>query len=182
VTPLKIPFTPERIRTVLLAVQDQYLLCWTGIHGIGHWGRVLETGLRLATETGADREVVTLFALFHDACRRNDARDPGHGSRGATLAAPLQGTLFDINTRQLELLLEACTLHTRGITEADPTVMTCWDADRLDLLRVGIDPAPHKLCTAAARDPAMLAWANDRASRRHIPGFVRDGWLTPDTD
>ena len=29
--------------------------------------------------------------------------------------------------------------------------MVCWDADRLDLARVGIDPHPDYLCTALAR-------------------------------
>ena len=43
--------------------------------------------------------------------------------------------------------------------EGDATVLTCWDADRLDLGRVGIRPDPKYLCTPAARDPEMLASA-----------------------
>ena len=46
-----------------------YTLPVRGDHGIVHWARVLENGLRLAEATGANVEVVTLFALFHD-CRR----------------------------------------------------------------------------------------------------------------
>lgn len=176
------PFTPQRIREILRAIHDQYLLSWSGIHGITHWARVLENGLSIADETGADREVVTLFALFHDACRRNDHRDPGHGTRGAEFAASLQGRLFHIDSGQLALLIEACTLHTRGGTMADPTVMTCWDADRLDLLRAGITPARRKLCTDAARDPDLIAWANDRARHNHTPSFTRENWSTPKPD
>lgn len=36
-----------------------------------------------------------------------------------------------------------------------------------------------KLCTDAARDPGLLAWANGRARREHVPDFARDGWLHP---
>ena len=46
---------------------------------------------------------------------------------------------------------------------ADPTVLTCWDADRLDLGRVGITPRAEKLCTSAACNPAVMAKANHRA-------------------
>ena len=171
------PFTPEHIRDILRAIRDQYVLSWTGIHGVVHWARVLENGLSIADETGADREVVALFALFHDACRLNDDHDPGHGERGAKLAESFQDRLFHIHNRQLALLIEACTLHTRGGTDADPTVMTCWDADRLDLLRAGITPAPRKLCTDAARDPKLLEWANNRSRHNHTPSFARDDWL-----
>jgi uncharacterized protein len=45
------------------------------------------------------------------------------------------------------------------LTEADVTVQTCWDADRLDLGRIGIKPEPRFLCTAAAQDPALIEWA-----------------------
>jgi uncharacterized protein len=30
--------------------------------------------------------------------------------------------------------------HSEGAVHADPTVQTCWDADRLDLGRVGVMP------------------------------------------
>jgi uncharacterized protein len=47
--------------------------------------------------------------------------------------------------------------------EGDVTVLTCWDADRLDLGRVGIRPDPTYLCTAAARDTDMLTWSYRRS-------------------
>ena len=43
--------------------------------------------------------------------------------------------------------------------------MTCWDADRLDLGRVGIRPDPRRLFTAAARSPELLSWAYQRSLR-----------------
>jgi uncharacterized protein len=165
------------LREILSTIKRQYRLSWTGIHGIGHWARVVDTGLRLASVNDADPEVVAFFALFHDACRRNDGYDPRHGVRGAELAATILGPHFAGRPRRLELLLDACSHHTDGLVEADVTIATCWDADRLDLLRVGISPSPRRLCTDAARDPAVLAWANERAGRNHIPGFARVGWL-----
>ena len=174
---LEMPLRPDELRELLGAIRCQYRLSWHGIHGVGHWARVLDTGLRLASVTGADPEVVSLFALFHDACRANDGIDPDHGARGAGLAASLLRAHFVGRPGQLRLLVRACCGHTDGTVEDDHTVATCWDADRLDLLRVGIRPSPHRLCTEAARDPATLAWANDRARRDHVPGFARDGWL-----
>jgi len=172
-----IPIPESRVLELLGAIRRQYRLSWTGIHGVGHWARVLDTGLHLASLTGADPEVVSCFALFHDACRANDSYDPRHGARGAELATSLLAPHFAGKPRQLELLLEACSLHTDGRTDAEVTVATCWDADRLDLLRVGIHPSPRKLCTDAARDPELLAWANGRARRNHVPSFTRGGWL-----
>ena len=64
-------------------VRNGFQLPLTSIHGPAHWARVRENGLRLATETGADRTVVELFALLHDSQRRSDGRDPGHGRRAA---------------------------------------------------------------------------------------------------
>jgi uncharacterized protein len=171
------PLDGDQLRQLLGDIRRQYRLSWTGIHGVGHWARVLDTGLRLASVTGADPEVVGCFALFHDACRANDGYDPRHGARGATLAASLLGPRFEGRPHLLRTLAQACALHTDGCLDQDATVGTCWDADRLDLLRVGIRPSPRKLCTDAARHPAILAWANDRALRNHVPDFARHDWL-----
>jgi len=132
-----------------------------GIHGLSHWARVREFGLKLAETTGADPVVVELFAVFHDSQRHNDGRDPDHGPRGAQLARLLFGEYFKVESAQLEMLCRACEGHTFGTvgTKEDITVFTCWDADRLDLLRVGNRPNPEYLCTPAARDRSIIEWA-----------------------
>ena len=140
-------------------VQKGYALRLDGIHGIAHWARVRTNGLRLAEQTGANPEVVALFALLHDSKRLNDGRDPKHGARAAEFAASLRDSLLTLSEEELELLQFACEYHTEGLTEADITVQTCWDADRLDLGRVGITPDPRYLCTPAARESAMIEWA-----------------------
>jgi uncharacterized protein len=47
--------------------------------------------------------------------------------------------------------------------EDDVTVMTCWDADRLDLGRVGMVPEAQYLCTDAAKHDGVLKKANHRS-------------------
>ena len=149
---------------LLAAIRSEYALAWDGIHGISHWLRVRENGLRLAEQTGAHIEVVELFAYLHDSKRFNDGGDPEHGSRGAALARRLhRGGLLDLADAPFELLVYACAHHTDGLTEADVTVQTCWDSDRLDLGRVGIRPKPERLCTLAAQDPATIEWAWKRS-------------------
>ncbi len=158
------------------AIRSQYSLHWRGIHGVAHWARVLENGMRLSSVTGARIEVVRLFAVFHDSRRLNDDHDPNHGRRGADLAAQLRATHFQISNEDFELLRFACANHTSGKTAADITIQTCWDADRLDLGRVGIRPHPKHLCTDAAKDPAIISWAYERSIRNFTPGFVKTDW------
>ncbi len=150
---------------LLAAIREGYVLDWDGVHGAGHWARVRENGLRLADRTGARADVVELFAFLHDSRRRNEWIDDGHGARGASLALELRGDAFDLDEAGMALLLEACSAHTDGVVTPDPTLGTCWDADRLDLPRCGIAPRPERLCTDAARDPAVLEWARRRAVR-----------------
>ena len=125
---------------LIKAIRSEYALGWWSIHGVAHWARVLENGIRLATSTGARLQVVRLFAVFHDSKRVNDDHDPNHGRRGADFAAKLRGIFFQMGDEDFELLRIACADHTAGKTTGDITVQTCWDADRLDLGRVGIRP------------------------------------------
>lgn len=151
------------LKELLAAIHNEYALPWHGTHGVSHWTRVRETGLRLAEKTGANPHVVELFAYLHDSKRQNEGRDPGHGARAAEFVCTLQGSIIDLLDHELELLLYACTYHTDGLIEADVTVQTCWDADRLDLGRVGIRPQARYLCTPAARDAEMIQWAFARS-------------------
>jgi uncharacterized protein len=164
-------------KAILQAILSRYRLSVRGDHGVVHWARVLENGLRITEVTGADVEVVTLFALFHDARRVNEDVDKGHGRRGGNLARSLRGSLVHLDDRRFELLYEACRLHTAGRTTGDPTLLACWDADRLDLGRVGITPDPDRLCTDAARE--LIDWATARALADHEPREVLAAWGVP---
>ena len=167
---------PLDLPVVVRAILEQYALPWDGDHGVAHWARVLENGLRLADKTGANVEVVILFAVFHDSMRVSEFSDPQHGRRGADFASELRGHVFELTDQQFRLLYRACAGHTRERTHSDITVQTCWDADRLDLGRVGVQPHPSRLCTDVARNPKMIAWADGRARFAVVPAFVVEEW------
>lgn len=137
-----------------------------GFHGKDHWLRVLQNGRDLASATGANLRVVELFAIIHDSKRKNEDYDPQHGRRAAEYARTLQGVWFKLETAELDLLCHACLLHSDGFTQADLTVQACWDADRLDLGRVGIKPDPRYLCTSHAKQRQVIDSAYERSIQR----------------
>lgn len=127
----------------------------SSIHGPAHWRRVRRNGLLLATKSGADITVVRLFSVFHDSRRVNDGWDHGHGARGAEFATTLRKEwLGHLTDDQFELLHYACTWHTDEHHHDDPTIGTCFDADRLDLGRVSIIPSADFMSTALGREIA----------------------------
>ena len=111
---------------------------------------MLENGLKICESNQANVKIVQLFALFHDSKRKNEHRDNGHGIRGAEFAKSLRGKCFNISDGEFALFYEACELHTNGLTDSTPTVQTCWDADRLDLPRVGANIYTVSLSTLQA--------------------------------
>lgn len=143
-----------------------HLLGHDGFHGRDHWLRVLQNAREIAAETGANLRVLELFAVLHDSQRENENRDPEHGHRAAAYAVELRGKWFDLADDELDLLLEACRFHSDGMTEAHPTVQACWDADRLDLGRVGVRPDPRFLCTSYAKRPEII----EASYRRSVQG------------
>ena len=138
-------------------------------HGEIHWRCVAATGLALASEDErVDRSFVFCFGLLHDTRRENEAVDPGHGPRAAALATILrEERLLTLDDAAFSDLLEALRLHSEGQISADPTIGTCWDADRLHLPRVSIVPDPAFLSTPGARAADRLSEAD--ALRRAGP-------------
>lgn len=164
---------------LLVEIRRQFRIDLEGIHGATHWGRVHRHGMYLARLTGADHRVVELFAFLHDSQREDEWEDPGHGARASEYARWLvrRGAL-ELDAQALALVTTACDGHSDGGLEADITVQVCWDADRLDLGRVGIRPDPRRLCTAAARCPRYIeaAWRWSRGGRR--PAILNSGRLS----
>lgn len=117
------------------------------IHGIEHWDRVARFGKMLYQE-GADMEVVMAFAYLHDSQRINNGYDIDHGKRASSFIDSIRHTkLTSLNNVQIEKLKKACELHTIKHKTGDLTIDICFDADRMDLLRVGIIPIPRKMAT-----------------------------------
>ena len=162
---------------LLKHLRQRFAINWRGAHGAAHWARVRNNGLMIAAATGANMAVLELFAFFHDSCRVNEYTDHDHGKRGAELALKLQGRMFEASAGEMNLLVEACTGHSDGHTEADITVQTCWDADRLDLG----EPAACKslkINKVASRALAFLliterGICGNRAGKRAVHGATR---------
>lgn len=144
-------------------LREKFVLDWDGIHGVAHWSRVRNNGLMLAGRNGANARIVEYFAFLHDACRCNDGRDPEHGSRAALLARHIRKRYLDLDDGEFFILVTALDGHSDKHDHHDMTIKSCWDADRLDLARLGIKPDPSRLCTAEARDPLMIAHAGENA-------------------
>jgi hypothetical protein len=60
---------------------------------------------------------------------------------------------------RLGLLCRACAGHADGLTSAEPTAGACWNANRLNLWRVGVAPAWGMLSTSAARSAEVYEWS-----------------------
>jgi len=104
--------------------------------------------------------LVFCFGLLHDTRRVNEAVDREHGRRAADFARGLheEGVLL-LDEQRVDTLIEALAQHADGRVSFDPTVGTCWDADRLHLPRVSIRPRPDLFSTRAAHGEEPLAAA-----------------------
>ena len=135
------------------------------VHGISHWDRVYRNGLLLLSYE-VNPVVVGLFAYLHDSCRENDSIDIKHGPRAAEFIETVRNKyLADISDEEIELLKEACRLHTTTLKTGNPTIDACFDADRLDLWRVGIVPDPDRLATERGKAIARNTDYSDKIGR-----------------
>jgi len=141
----------EYDRAGLIAhIKSEFKIDWNGIHGANHWARVLHHGKNIGVMKRADLMVVELFGFLHDSCRLNDERDPKHGERAAEFAHAIHGYYYQLEAKQLDKLCFAMRHHSDGQVSDDETIQTCWDSDRLDLGRVGVQPSPKFLSPQAS--------------------------------
>lgn len=131
-------------------------------HGQDHWRRVCEHAQAVSRSLGVDPLVGYVFAWVHDSQRENEGIDPEHGPRAADYIQAHRSDLFSFLTdAQRRTLQQACRLHSNGVTEGEPEAMVCWDADRLDLWRVGSVPDARWLCTDYAKTPLAIYAARE---------------------
>lgn len=144
----------KELDTILNLVLSRWTLGET--HGISHWKRVFENGMKLMTEE-TDPVVLQYFAYLHDSCREDDGEDRLHGERAAEWIEIIRPThLKQLTEEQFLLLKEACRLHTVVDKTGNPTIDACFDADRLDLCRVGIKPDPARMATRKGAELASM--------------------------
>ena len=157
---MNLPAFPDKYDAVQQAVLRGFRLDVMGTHGLPHWARVYRNGLLIAAEDpDVDMEVVALFALLHDSCREDEYDDDMHGVRASRFVAQLhEGDILppELTREQITLLRAACADHSRGFVINIPTIQACWDADRLDLGRIGIKPELRKLGSRYAQLPGVI--------------------------
>ena len=143
------------IDQILAQIQEDTDIWQSPIHGLDHWVRVKENGLFIAQHNGADTAIVEYFSYLHDSQRWNEHEDPQHGPRAA-IYAQKHREIIDLDDDQFDLLQKACSGHTyilpSGSTSINATLAACWDGDRLDIGRVGIEVDPNFLFSQFAKD------------------------------
>lgn len=135
-------------------------------HGEAHWRAVAWTALELAGEVaGADPVVGLLFGLLHDSQRIDDGHDPEHGPRAAAFTRELaRAGLLPVEEARLVVLCRAIAEHTTARPTDDPTLGVCYDADRLNLWRIGVRPYERFLSTEPAKRREVIEL------HRRLPG------------
>ena len=163
---LNISDMPELVRRI----RDHSHSLWSlgATHGIEHWDRVYLNGQKLLTPD-VNPLVVSLFAYLHDSCRVDDGKDIDHGKRASVRIDNLRNiVLREVHDEEIELLKEACSLHTITPKTGNPTIDACFDADRLDLWRIGIIPDPQKMATEKGKEIAQNEYSGSIISDSKI--------------
>ena len=90
-----------------------------------------------------------------------------------------RGWFSDLNAGQLERIEEAIRHHSDGWVHSDPSIGACWDADRLDLVRLGIAPSHGLLSTNTARKMASVHTFSPSSALKHRLAVVSSGGREP---
>lgn len=157
------------------------------IHGIEHWKRVERNGLLLSTDD-VNVQVVRLFAYLHDHKRIDDGWDLDHGQRAAENLDNIRHTLLsEITDEEFDMLKRACMEHTITVRTGIPTIDACFDADRMDLPRVGYMPDPARMASelgiafarhgAVKEDCSISFEAVDKAKNELLSTKIRDNGI-----
>ncbi|MBN1168411.1 HD domain-containing protein [Candidatus Woesebacteria bacterium] len=141
--------------------KNEFILGDESLHGEEHWSRVEKIGIYLSELTGADVDVVRIFAYLHDCKRENEMEDPGHGERAAELVKKLSAEgVLQLGEKSLSELIYACYHHNKKSKSSENiNILTCWDSDALDLWRIDIVPDPNWLNTKEARSRKLISFS-----------------------
>tara|TARA_B100002019_G_C21271579_1_gene602669 strand:- start:3794 stop:4543 length:750 start_codon:yes stop_codon:yes gene_type:complete len=159
-----------------------------GIHGINHWLRVLTNGLIVSDQEDVDKKIIIAFSFLHDSKRESDYSDSLHGKRISDLLLSKKIKGLKLGKIEKQVLAYACAHHSDGFTVDNlpdglsflngmtdkereyfiNTIGACWDADRLDLLRVGVYPEKEYLSTKTAKKNEIISICNRWAMNDYI--------------
>ena len=167
---------------ILKTIRKQIKIDWWGHHGIRHWARVRRNGRIIAQHVpNIDLTVLDLFAVLHDAGRHDEDEDPYHGYRCAALLRKVyKPEDFGLNLGQYITLLYAIEHHSEQVKPISITVAACWNADRLDIGRVGITPDKRFMCAEALPPDDIITRIQHSAQReRHKQRSLHDPRVLP---
>lgn len=137
----------------------EYCLCrGLDIHGISHLRRVAVLSGRLALSVGEDVESVVVAGFLHDSARIDEGRGSRHAHDSAKLARILLGRFYP--HLDADRICDAIDCHADGEVTTDMLAACLWDADRLELKRLGITVNPDLLSTRPAKRLARLRELN----------------------
>jgi len=143
-------------KDIIELAKQQYEHDINGTHGLQHWHRVFLNGQLLGNKENINPRIPGLFAFLHDCKRKNENRDPEHGLRASAFIKTLDLDVLQISEDERQTLCYACEYHDKGMTDDNPIIGTCWDADRLDLMRVGIYPDKGYFSTFTAKSQDII--------------------------
>jgi HD superfamily phosphodiesterase len=129
-----------------------------GLHGFDHLGRVAILAGRLARAVGEDVESAVVMGFLHDSARKDDGGGCLHAIESAVLARKLLLEFYPQMDRGR--ICDSIKRHADGETTSDLMVACLWDADRLELKRLGRVVDPDLLSTEIAK----------RLARKRKPG------------
>lgn len=147
-------------KTMLLL--ENYKSFKSRTHGVSHWERVAQVGMDIGRELKLDNVAlwsIKAFGWTHDLWRTHDGRCRKHGRDGFENLLSLDCKLIQqLPEQERELIRLAIRYHSDGFIAGEAfdlglfetvelneqrivdIVGCCWDADRLDLARIGMIP------------------------------------------
>jgi hypothetical protein len=149
------------------------------LHGPAHWARVHRFGLALGRGLELNQSAmrcIEVFSWTHDLARVDDGGGRVHALDGADYLYEVAPEVFPaLDPQELGVISRAIRHHSDGLTadvawrqgllsgcdwKPETVVLVtgcCWDADRLDLLRLGRKPRADKMSTPFWEDVYPLA-------------------------
>jgi uncharacterized protein len=121
------------------------------MHGFAHSARVERNAQVLAKHYLLREDVriaMNVFAYYHDLQRDNDGSDTVHGKRASQHLKDVRKVAVHYPSDELfDKLCFACENHTTMLRSGDVFIDICFDADRLDLPRIGTTLDPSRMAT-----------------------------------
>ena len=151
----------EELKFNLEELREYAIKHWnkSDIHGIEHWDNVYKNALKLK-DNDINLNILYAFAYLHDSARFNDGIDLYHGARAVENVKKLSKTILsNLSHEEIFELSYACCYHTTEHKTNNKTINACFDADRLDLIRVDIIPDPFQMASKKGAEIATeLYW------------------------